>query len=88
MDKKNNKERVLEGINNTLGKKDSNKKNFVNYLNKVHINQLKNVVPDKLWNTLIMRIQIKLLKNLKYNLWFKWQYRKSGRGKRIWVQQI
>jgi len=72
MDKKNNKERVLEGINNTLGKKDSNKKNFVNYLNKVHINQLKNVVPDKLWNTLIMRIQIKLLKNLKYNLWFKW----------------
>ena len=72
MDKKNNKERVLEGINNTLSKKDSNKKNFVNYLNKVHINQLKDVVPDKLWNTLIMRIQIKLLKNLKYNLWFKW----------------
>ena len=88
MDKKNNKERVLEGINNTLSKKDSNKKNFVNYLNKVHINQLKDVVPDKLWNTLIMRIQIKLLKNLKYNLWFKWQYRKSGREKRIWVQQI
>ena len=49
MDKKDNKEGALEGINNTLGKiKALTKKNFVNYINKVHINKLKEVVPDKL----------------------------------------
>ena len=49
MDKKDNKEGALEGINNNLGKiKALTKKNFVNYINKVHINKLKKVVPDKL----------------------------------------
>ena len=45
---RDNKKKVLEEINNTLGKKTLTKKNFVNYINKVHINKLKKVVPDKL----------------------------------------
>ena len=48
MDKKITRREHYKGLTTFWAKKALTKKNFVNYINKVHINKLKKVVPDKL----------------------------------------
>ena len=49
MDKKITRREHQKGLTTLWAKKKAlTKKNFVNYINKVHINKLKEVVPDKL----------------------------------------
>ena len=48
MDKKITRREYQKRLTIFWTKKALTKKNFVNYINKVHINKLKEVVPDKL----------------------------------------
>ena len=48
MDKEITRRKYQKELTTLWVKKAVTKKNFVNYLNKVYINKLKKVVPDKL----------------------------------------